>query len=110
MLPFMPRARRPSVVQHGLVADELVAVLLQNRAGKSLAADDENRLIVLLQFVDQRDKVAVTAHDAEGVDVVVSEGKFERIERQVDIRAVLVAAGRRIALHHLHCVVRELAG
>ena len=112
LLPVMPLMGRDgrAVVQHGFVADELVAVLLQDGAGESLAAHHENRLVVLLQLVDQRDEIAVAADDAKGIDVVVSEGEFQRIQRQIDIRAILVAAGRRVALHHLHRVFGELAG
>ena len=69
-----------------------MAVLLQNGAGESAPADNENPLVVLLQFVDQRNEVAVAADDGVGVDVVVSEGHLECIESQVDVGAVLVAA------------------
>ena len=40
--------------------------------------------------------------------MVVGEGKFKRIQRKIDIGAVLIAAGRGIALHHLHGILREL--
>ena len=76
---------------------------------KALPPTTNIGLVVLLEFVDQRDEVAVAAHDAEGVDVVVSEGEFERIEREVDVGAILVAARGGIALHHLHRVFGELA-
>ena len=101
--------RWPAIVQHRFVADELMTVLLQNRAGERLAAHHEHGLVVLLQFVDQRDEVAVAADDGERVDVIVREGQFQGIERQVDVRAVLVAPRRRIALHHLHRVFGKLA-
>ena len=39
-----------------LVADELVTILLQDRAGERAPADDENRLIVLLELIHQRDE------------------------------------------------------
>ena len=67
-------------------------------------------LVVLLQLVDERDEVAVAADDGEGVDVIVGERHFERVEREVDVRAVLVAAGRGVALHHLDGVFGKLAG
>ena len=85
---------RSAVFKQRFVADELVTVLLQNRAGEGFAAHHENRLVVLLEFVDQRDEIAVAADDGESVDVVVREGHLQRIERQVDIGAVLIAARR----------------
>ena len=85
-----------------------MTVLLQNRAGERLAADHEHGLVVLLQLVDQRDEIAVAADDRERVDVVVRERHFQRVERQIDIGAVLIAPRRRIALHHLHGVLGEL--
>ena len=86
-----------------------MTVLLQNRAGEGAAAHHEDALVVLLQFVDQRDEVAVAADNGEGVDVIVREGHLERVERQVDVGAVLVAARRRVALNHLHGVLGERA-
>ncbi len=77
--------------------------------GERLAADHEHALVVLLQLVDQRDEIAVAADDGEGVDVVVRERHFQRVERQIDVGAVLVAARRGVALHHLHRVLGELA-
>jgi hypothetical protein len=32
---------------------------------------------------------------------------LERVEREIDVRAVLVAARRQVALHHLDGVLRE---
>jgi hypothetical protein len=61
-----------------------------------------------LQFVDQRDEVAVAAHDGEGVDVIVGEGHLQGVQGEVDVGAVLVAARRDHALHHLHGVFRHL--
>ena len=69
-----------------------MAILLQNGAGESTAADNENPLVVLLQFVDQRNEVTVAADDGEGVDVVMGKGHLECIEGQVDVGAILVAA------------------
>ena len=69
------------------------------------AADHEHLLVVLLELLHQGDEVAVAADDDEGVDVVVGEGHLERVEREVDVGAVLVAAGRHHALHQPNGVV-----
>ena len=90
-----------------LVGDELGAVLLHHLAGERAAADDENLLVVLLELLDQGDEVAVAADDDEGIDVVVGERHLERVERQVDIGAVLVAAGRHDALDEANGVLRH---
>ena len=106
LLPFASPLR---LVRHQrFEADELVAVLLQNRARERAPPHHEHRLAVLLQFVQQRDEVAVPAHDRERVDVTVRERHLQRIQRQVDVRAVLVSTRRRHALHHLHRVLRHL--
>ena len=76
---------------------------------KALPPTTKISLVVLLQLVDQRHEIAVAADDGEGVDVVVRKRQFQRVERQVDVAAVLIAARRRIALHHLHGVFGELA-
>ena len=86
-----------------------MAVPLHRRAGELAAADDDDLAAVLLQLLDQRDEVAVAADDDEGVDVVVGEGHLERVERHGDVGAVLVAAGRHVALHHPDGVLREQA-
>ena len=65
------------------------------------AADHEDLLVVLLELFDERDEVAVAADDHVRVDVAVRERHLERIERQVDVRAVLVATGGEVALHQL---------
>jgi hypothetical protein len=44
-----------------------------------------------------------------GVQVEVGESHLERVEGQVDIRAVFVTARRGIALHHLYGVLGESA-
>ena len=111
LLLLLLRARRGLVVrlvEQRFVADELVAVLLQDRAGERLAAHHEHGLAVLLELVDQRNEVAVAADDGEGVHVVVREGHLEGVEGQVDVGAVLVAARRRDALHHLDGVFGHL--
>jgi hypothetical protein len=100
---------RPAVGHDVLVGDELGAVLLHHLAGEGAAADDEHLAVVLLQLLDQRDEVAVAADDDEGVDVGVGEGHLQRVERQVDVGAVLVAAGRHHALHEAHRVVGHRA-
>ena len=90
-----------------LVGDELVAVPLQDHAREGAAADDEDLLVVLLELLDEREEVAVAADDDVGVDVLVREHHLERIERQVDVGAVLVAAGREVALHEPDGVLRQ---
>ncbi len=92
-----------------LVGDELVAVALEDDAGERPAANDEHLLVVLLELLDQREEVAVAADDHVRVDVRVREGHFEGIERQVDVGAVLVAAGRQVALHQTDGVLGEVA-
>src|SRR5262249_47449061 len=47
----MRRTRRPYIEQ-GLIADELVAIPLQNGAREGLAAYDEDPLVVLLELLD----------------------------------------------------------
>ena len=108
LLRLMARSG-PGVVDDRFVGHELVAVLLQDRAGEGAAAHHEDALVVLLQFVDQRDEVAIAADDGVGVDVVVSEGHLERVEGQVDVGAILVAARRGVALNHLHRVLGKSA-
>ena len=89
------------------VGDELVAVPLHHQARERAAADHEDLLVVLFQLLDERDEVAVAADDHVGVDVAVGEGHLERVERQVDVGAVLVTAGGEVALHELRRVLRE---
>jgi hypothetical protein len=92
-----------------LVGDELVTVALHHDARERTAADDEDLLVVLFEFFDERNEVAVAAHDDVGVDVRVRERHLERIEREVDIRAVLVASRRQVALDQFRGVLRERA-
>ena len=106
--PLVLLPRRPRVIEHRLVADELVAVLLQDGAGEGFAANHKHCLVVLLQFVHQRNEVAVATDDRERIDVIVRKRHFQRIERQIDVRAILITTGRRIALDHLDCILREL--
>ena len=84
-----------------------MAVALHHQAGEGAAADHEDLLVVLLQLFDERDEVAVAADDHVGVDVAVGERHLERVEREVDVGAVLVAARREVALDQLRRVLRE---
>ena len=90
-----------------LVSDELVAIALHRRAGELAAAHHQHLAAVLLQLLDQRDEVAVTADDDEDIDVVVGEAHLQGVERHGDVGAVLVAAGGEVALHHADRVLGE---
>ena len=105
--PFFSVVLGAAAADEVLVGDELVAVLLHHEARELPAADDEHLLVVLLQLLDERDEVAVAADDHEGVDVVVGERHFEGVEGEVDVGAVLVAAGGEVALHHADRMLRE---
>ncbi len=87
-----------------------MAVFLQDGAGEGFSAKHEHTLVVLFQFVEQGHEIAVPADDGERIDVIVRKSHFQRIERQVDIRAVLIAARRWVALNHLHGMFRHGAG
>ena len=100
--------RGATATREVLVGDELVAVALQDNAREGAAAHDEDLLVVLLQLLDQREEVAVAAHDHVCVDVRVRERHFEGVEGEVDVRSVFVAAGRQIALHQPDGVLREM--
>ena len=52
LLLLLVAARPRAVIDDRFVRDELVAVLLQDRAGEGAAAHHEDPLVVLLQFVD----------------------------------------------------------
>ena len=78
-----------------------MAVLLQNGAGETLSPDDKDGFSIFLQLVYQRNKIAVAAHNGERVYVIVRERHLQRVKREIDIRAVLVASGRGHTLHHL---------
>ena len=84
-----------------------MTVLLHGHAGELASTDDDDLAAVLLELLDERDEVAVAADDDEGVDVVVGEGHLERVERHRDVRPVLVAARRHVALHHANRMLRE---
>ena len=71
------------------------------------AADDEDLLVVLLQFLDERDEVTVATDDDKSVDVVVGERHLERVKGEVDIGTILVATGGQVPLHHANRVLRE---
>ena len=84
-----------------------MAVALHHQAGEGAAADHEDLLVVLLELFDQADEVAVAADDDVGVDVAVGERHLERVEREIDVGAILVATGREVALNQLGRVLRE---
>ena len=90
-------------------ANELVAILLEDGGGEGLASHHEDGLTVFLQFVDQRNKVAIAADDGKRIDMRVRERHFQGIQREVDVRAILIAPGRGNALNHLDGVFRHLA-
>ena len=90
-----------------LVGDELVTVLLHHLARELPPADDEHLLVVLLQLLDERDEIAVAADDDERVDVIVRKRHLERVQREIDVGAVLVAARRQVPLHHAYGVLRH---
>ena len=96
--------------QQRFIAHEFVAVLLEDGAGECLAPHHEHGLAIFLQLVDQRNKVAVAADNGERVHVRMGEGHLQRIQRQVDVAAVLVAARGRQPLDHLHGVFGHGAG
>jgi hypothetical protein len=96
-------------VEQRLVTDDLVAVLLEDGAGEGLAAQHEDGLAEFPELVDQGNKIAVAADDGERVDVVVSERHFQGVQGEIDVGAILVAARRGNALHHLDGVGRHLA-
>ena len=101
-------SRRGGLPAHEvLVGDELVTVLLHHLARELPSADDEHLLVVLLQLLDERDEIAVAADDDERVDVIVRKRHLERIEREVDVGAVLVASRRQVPLHHADGVLRH---
>ena len=84
-----------------------MAVALEDDAREGSSADDEDFLVVLLQLLDERQEIAVAAHDDVRVDVRVSKGHLQRIEREVDVGAVLVAARRQVALNQPDGVLRQ---
>ena len=69
-----------------------MAVLLKDDAGEIAAADDQNFLVVLFQFFDQRNEITVSADDNERVDVISRECHLQGVERKIDVCAVFVAA------------------
>ena len=99
--------RRGLAARQVLVRDELVAVALEDHARERAAADHEHFLVVLLQLLDERQEVAVAADDHVRVDVRVRERHLERVERQVDVGAVLVAARRHVPLDEANRVLGE---
>src|SRR5262245_12697905 len=102
------RTTTPRVKQQRFITDELVTVLLQNRAGEGFTTHNKDELVVLLQLIYERDEIAVAAHDRKRVDVIVSECQLQGVERKIDVCAILIPARRRIALDHLDRVLRHL--
>jgi hypothetical protein len=86
-----------------------MAVLLEDGACKIPPAHNQNLLVVLLQLLDKGNEIAVTADDHERVDVIPRESHLERVQSQVDVRSIFVAARRQIPLHHLDGVLRHAA-
>ena len=86
-----------------------MTVLLKDRARERPAADNKNFLVVLFQFLDECDEVAVAANDDKGMDMIPRERHFQRIEGKIDVSAILVAAWRQVALDHLNGVLRHAA-
>src|SRR5579862_5854505 len=84
-----------------------MAVLLENGTRKIAASDNENFLVVLFEFFDKGNEIAVAADNDEGIDMVAGESHLERVKRKVDVGAILVATRRQIPLHHLNSVLRH---
>jgi hypothetical protein len=82
-----------------------VAVFLKNGTREIAASDNEYFLVILLQLFDESDEITITADNDECIDVVAGERHLQSIQGKVDISAVLVAAGREIALNHLDGVL-----
>ena len=89
------------------ISDELVAILLKDAAGEGPTPDHKDHLVILLEFFHQGDKVAITAHDHEGVDMASGEGHFQSIQGECDVRSVLVSARRQIPLDHVDGMLRH---
>src|SRR6185369_13018311 len=90
LMLFALAALRPlRLIEQRFVAHEFVAVLLQDRTGEGPSADHKNDLVVLFELVDQGDEVAVATDNGESVDMVVRERHLQRVQREVDIGAVL---------------------
>src|SRR5262245_48512339 len=84
-----------------------MAVFLQDRARKIASPNDQDFLVVLFKLFDQRDEVAIATNDYESVDVISRERHFQRVQSQIDVRTILVATRREIALNHLNRVLRH---
>ena len=87
-----------------------MTILLQDRACERLPAYHENRLAIFLQLIDKRNKIAISADDGERIHVIVGEGHLQRVESEIDVRSILISAGRRQPLYHLNGVFRHLPG
>src|SRR4029450_13503115 len=82
---------------------------LKNHARNRRTADQQHLLVVLLQLLDERQKIAVPADDDVGVDVRVGERHLQRIQRQIDVSAVLVTPWRQVALNQADGVLCQRA-
>jgi hypothetical protein len=95
------RARRdPAAAADQVPRDELVAVALQDLARERSAADDEDLLVVLLQLLTSEMKSLSPPTITQPL-MWWGERHLEGVEREVDVRAVLVAARREVPLHQL---------
>src|SRR5262249_420065 len=86
-----------------------VTVLLEDGACKVSAAHDENLFIVLFEFLDQGNKVTITAHNHKSIDVIARKCHLQRIQRKVDVGAIFVASRCQVALPHLNGVLSHAA-
>jgi hypothetical protein len=75
--------------------DELVAVGDQQVARRLAVADPDDALVQLAQLADQGREVAVPRDDHEVVDVLAAVGQLHRVDRHLDVGAVLGALARR---------------
>ncbi len=82
-----------------------MTVFFKNGTCESSSPNDEDLLVILIEFFDQRDEVAVPTHNDKGIDMVSRERHFERVECEVDVRAILIATRRQVPLNHLDGVL-----
>ena len=52
-------------------------------------------------------RITIAADDDKRVDMIPGECHLERIEREIDIGSIFVAARRQVPLHHLNRVLRH---
>src|SRR5262249_13193801 len=96
-----PALRRDQI----LVGNELMTVLLENGARKIAPANYQDFLVVLLEFFNERDEIAIPSDDHESIDVIPRKCHLERVQSEIDVGAVLIASRRQIALYHLNRVL-----